>query len=728
MKKLLCAVVSIVAWGTTFGITQINISPKGSDSSGDGSAVNPFASFARAIDEFKKGTSGEFEIKVAEGEYFFDDGLIVREADLINKKLSIVGQIGKDGALPKLVGGKKINALKLEKVTDKSVLSKIPSDAEGTLFFLDLKKNGINNFGTYRQRGYAVRQGSLEMEAFLGDKPLRLAQYPNDESKIPIGKVLDKGLQRAIALGQGAYKPAPDKHVRGATFHYDSPRVERWLNAPEARVFGFLSVGWAHDEIEIKEIDVEKKTITLKSPHVYGVFSNERSKVPIANPADKAQNSDLCMRGYRVRNLIEEIDQNGEYFIDRQTGVFYVMLAQQPSENDNFYFSVMENPFFYFSNGKDILIKNLDFCVSRATAIRTSNCDDVSIKNCKIYNCAKAISIEGLTLSGALGGKRIAPKQKLPISSKNIKISDCKIFNIAYGAVGLDSGDRRTLEKSNSSIENCEFFDNGRVVPCSSPAVTLDGVAIKVANCEFRNHPHITLRHRGNDCVIERNIFTNCCKNSSDMGIIYTGRNPSMQGNVIRNNFFSQNLASHKEAMMCGVYVDDGSAGQLIEGNVFCRTGNMGRSAAFGAIYVHGGGDNIGRGNVFIECQSAMSQQTWKDEKFDELIAREKNKYYKDIDVTSEVYQKRYPKLKDQLTGAYPRRNTAENNRVYNTSLSMNGDMILIKNRCLELNDGVSAKEITDLKIWTIDDVKKFFGDDNVVKRAFSKKIGIIRK
>lgn len=706
MKKF--ASLLLVAFASqAFAVSHLYVSPDGSDETGSGGAGSPYKTLSAATRAVAKSKDKEVYIHILSGEHFIKDTMDFSGDAFRGKKIFIKGKLGKDAKKPRLIGGTKIPVSALKKVVDKEILKKTPADAEGTLYSIDLKKYGITDCGKMQQRGFADPRNTTQMEAFLDGNPMTLAQYPNSGEFMPIGEMIDGGYIARIAAGQGAFKPKADKVKRGATFKYSDPRHARWVNAPDAYISGYPSVGWAYDEIKIKSIDANKGTLTLASPHIYGVYSNLPQKFEKDDPARLAYGFDKCMRGYKVINLLEELDADGEYYIDRENCVFYAMFKNKPAPETPIYFSSLDKPFIKISKQKDIRIENLDFSCSRAVAIHVGKSENIFVDDCDIHSCARAATF---------------------VNGKRNRLNYCNVYDIAYSAVSMSGGDRKTLEKSNNQISNCRFYNNARVIPCSSSAVSMSGVGIRLSNCEFKNHPHVTVRHQGNDMLIEFNSFENCGIKSSDMGIVYTGRDQSCQGNIIRHNFFTENLAPHPNAMMCGVYVDDGSAGQLIERNVFCRTGNMGRSVAFGAIYVHGGCDNIAQRNVFIECDSGISQQEWTDEKYGAALKREAHKFYKNVDVNSDIYKKRYPKLADQLTANYPRVNYAEHNRVYDTSISMNGKVHLKRNKKLKLNEGVTKADVLKIKVWTLDDVRRCFGKDEVCAKAISLPIGVKEK
>lgn len=696
MNKRVIFVVfaSIFFAGISFGLSKFYVSPKGNDSSLGDTPQTAFATFEKAMSAVVKAPKGDVEVVFAAGDYFVKKGAVLGKRELSGKKLTISAE----GGRARLIGGVKVPARELREVKDEVILKKIPADAEGTLFAIDLKKFWISNFGKVEQRGFGTRARVIEMEAFHNLKPMLYAQYPNDSSLIKIGEVLDAGHIRAIAAGQDAYKPKPDPVIRGATFKYIGDRHARWVDAPDAFIRGNLSVGWADDQIQIKKIDTQKGTLELASPHIYGVYSC----VPDKN--GKLNRADIAVRGYQVYNLLEELDRNGEYYIDRKNGIFYVMFARKPA--GDFYFSTLCTPFFTIDGTANLTIKDIDFALCRNTAVKITGTRDSSFSNSEIRVCRNAMEFSGY---------------------RN-KVENCRIYDCALGGVSLSGGDRKLLHYSRNVIRNCEFFNNARLKMNYSPCLSMHGVAVTAENNEFHDHPHVCLAYTGNEMMIRNNSFIRCCKGSSDMGVTYTGRDQSEMGNVITNNFFSDNLPPRKGAMMCGVYVDDGSGGTKITKNIFCRTGSMGHSPAFGAVYFHAGFDNAVTENVFIECEQGVGQQLWSDERWAAALEREKFRFYTRVDVNSEVYKKKYPKLYRQFDPKTFRTNEVYRNSVFRTPLSLSGNMILRNNRNLLPNESAKIQDINAVKSWTQADVKKFFGDDNLVKNIFRKPIGIIRK
>jgi hypothetical protein len=101
----------------------------------------------------------------------------------------------------------------------------------------------------------------------------------------------------------------------------------------------------------------------------------------------------------------------------------------------------------------------------------------------------------------------------------------------------------------------------------------------------------------GNDHVIEFNEIHSVCYESNDAGAIYTGRDWTMRGTIIRHNYL-HHINGFEGRGCVGVYLDDMFCGTLIYGNVFYRV-TM-------AAFIGGGRDCAIENNIFVDCRPAV--------------------------------------------------------------------------------------------------------------------------
>ena len=668
---------------------QIFVSTKGSDKTGNGSKENPYASLPRALKDIN---AQKTRIVIEEGVYEIANPTIIKRVGFEKTRIEIEGN-GK----VEFIGAKRVPAKLLEKVTDKEFLSKFRNPEISTLYKLDLKKLGITDYGKLRRRGFAIANFPMQMEAFYSaSRELHLAKYPNF-GKLHIGKLIDPG-----------YAPSEDKNATPE----QKKRLPKFIASHEIApymyenddlwIMGILSYGWCDDHQKIKNIDRKTNEITLSAPHCYGVMSSH---------PDHAENKqDISVRGYYIYNVLEEIDAPYEYYIDRKQGVFYISLPIAPSDNDYFDFSITEKPLMYVMSSRNIAIKNIIFSSGRWHGIEITGSQKIDIENCTFKNFG---------MKGAVANLSETKSNNIATLTK-YKFAKCTFFDNGAGGIDISGGDRKTLSPARNLIEDCLFYNNSRVKKNYASSVNIGGVATTVDHCEFRDSAHQQISFMGNDHTIQNSIFTDGCKDTSDMGAIYTGRNPSNKGTQIRNNFFSNIQAKDKDSKVCSIYIDDGSGGMKIYKNIFCKATTSGASDVFGAIFLHGGHDNLMDKNVFIECEASVGHTRWDNKKWKKFITEDfKTRLKEEVDIESEPYKK-YPELKDFLTTDRERFNYVINSLFYKTRQPYWGDFRL-ENKHSKLLPISKPK----VKKWTLKDVEKYFGNNELVDSILKKKIGI---
>jgi len=109
--------------------------------------------------------------------------------------------------------------------------------------------------------------------------------------------------------------------------------------------------------------------------------------------------------------------------------------------------------------------------------------------------------------------------------------------------------------------------------------------------------PHSAVLYGGNEHIIEFNEIHHVALETSDVGALYTGRDWTSRGNVVRHNFI-HSLTSQGSIGTMGVYLDDCDSGDAIVGNVFYRAGR--------AAFIGGGRDNRVENNLFVDCEAAV--------------------------------------------------------------------------------------------------------------------------
>lgn len=679
-------------------VTNFFISTTGSDKN-QGTIEKPFATAEKAVESIRKCRQTQskelFNVFFRGGTYNLQSTLMLSTEISGTKSAPIVFRNYENEKVV-LHGGERIDGHHFSHCRDKQILYRLLPDVRDKIWVIDLRKEGIADFGIMKQHGFGKAPEPAPLELFINGQPQTLARYPN-EGILQIGKVFDKG----------SVPRNGDFSNRGAEFGYEYERPDRWAKADEIWLHGKFSAGYNDDNLKVERIDEAKRSIKVVQSHLYGVSSS----IYDDNFNKLKEPKKVSFRGYYAYSLLEEIDQPGEYYLDRKTGKLYIYPATD-LVSANIEVSLKESPFFSFKDASFIRIEGITFTCSRGLGIYEENCHDIVIDHCSFSNLGTVAvsmgqSYKDNTQSYNTDGSPNVEKIAEGIFESNV-IRNCLIYNTGTGGVLITGGDRKTLSKGNNLVYNTEFYNTDRINNTYSPAVKIFGCGNIVRNCYFHDLKHQAIGFMGNDHLIEYCRFDHVCNNADDMGAIYTGRDPSSRGTIIQYNYFSNILPQNNEISMCGVYFDDGSGGMVIKNNFFYKVGNPGHYQNFGAIFCHGGSDNQVLNNIFMDCSVALGQSSWDDERWNKYLEspliRERLK--NNVDIMSSTYQIRYPELKDYFTNIGRRLNLVRDNLFIRTVGVQNGDFMLRKNITLD-NAGddpekINYEEVTKFSSSTI--------------------------
>jgi len=622
-----------------FGFSQeLFIAPDGSDI-GNGSKNAPFATVEKALEVVsisrEKGGESTFTIYFREGTY------AVHNTIYLGKGLSNIVLSAYQKGKVSFFGGVSIPVSKIQKTE----LPATKYQAQRSVYKVDLKLVGITNYGSIRNVGFARPFGPSWGEVFVNGKALHLSRWPND-GMILTGKVLDPG----------SIPRNDDFSKKGGVFKYDQERISSWKKETDIWISGYFKWGYADDAVRIAKINTKNKTITTSQPTLYGFASGEH------------------FRRWYAFNVLEELDENREFYIDRKKGILYFISSEKEIESLNF--SIFEDPFFNIENVTDVKIEGINFEYSRGLGIAMSNTENITIKNCIFSNLGSL----GVTIGKGIepftnyrhAGNGI-PKEGIVGSiqqhlyanttfnregGKNNKIVNCSFSQLGAGGVSLGGGNRITLESGNNTIENCIFHDLNRIEKSYRPAVHLTGVGNKIVHCEIYNTPSMAILMQGNNHLLEYNYIHDVVLDADDQGAFYYGRDPSERGTVIRYNYF-ENIPDKYNT--CAIYNDDGACGLIVESNVFYKAGKWN-------VLLGGGSDNIYTNNIFIGTKYGIHVdnrlQNWSSGILDKggLIEKRLNA----VNYQRPPYSTQYPELPNYWNNAaLPTGNLVNNNIFY---------------------------------------------------------------
>ena len=562
----------------------------------------------------------------------------------------------------RLSGGREVPATRFGPVSAAAALGRLPPESRPHVREVDLRALGITDFGTHRQFGHGLPVVPAPLELFWNDTALPLARYPNTGA-IALGRIIEPGSMPRTG----------DYSNRGGRFHYTDPRHARWVGVPDVWLQGYFNHGFADDKIRIAAIDPAKQEVTLATPHLYALGSG--------------QNFNL----YVALNLLEELDEPGEWYVDAAAGRLYLWPPGDGAEA-RVTVSVLEQALVALDHVSFCTLRGLIMEDGRALGLSIEGGSDNRIVDCTVRNVGTggimlgqgarqtfphvtADDYTGVPASREVGSFHshlyLDTVWERDAGVRHV-IEGCEIYNTGSGGIFLGGGSKKRLEPGHNVVTDCRIHDFNRRNKAGAAGVIVDGCGNRVVHNEIFNADLQGIFVHGNEHVFEFNHLHHVALNSNDASAWYLGRDPSDQGNVVRWNFF-HDVGRPDRKWMMGVYCDDATAGVLIEGNVFYRV------ASFGTVYSNGGHDIVVRNNIFIEGYGPAYQlkSMWYDFGQDSIpyYFGAKGIYTKRltqaVDIRRPPYSERYPLLQNWLdlmpdgktyVGMRPMRNVFDGN------------------------------------------------------------------
>jgi len=648
-RRGVCFLLALFLAGRALA-AELYVSPTGNDAN-PGTQSQPLATLRGARDAIRsiKQRAGlppdGINVNLAPGTYRLTQTFELNDADSGQETARITYRAAAAHDVF-IIGGIDIPPASVTPVTDPAILDRLPPASRGKVVQVNLKALGVTDFGPIGPRGYDRPITPAPLEVFINDQPLTLARWPNaGEAPIPIGQVLDKG----------SVPRNGDFSNRGATFTYDTDRPARWQSASDIWISGLFNNGYADDMLAVAKIDIDKKTITTAGPHMYGFSTGKPWNTWFAS------------------NLLEEIDQPGEFYADSHTGILY-FLPPSPLENAHIQISTLNGPMVAMESASFITFERLTFECSRGIGIYIERGRSNLIAGCTLRNLGlMAVCIgQGVTPDpqgrheytgqpvsrtvGSLETHMYANTAFNRQAGVDQRVQSCDIYNTGAGGISLGGGDRKTLTPAANAVVNCDIHNFNRWYRSYCAGVNIDGVGNIVQHCHIYDCPSSAIYLHGNDHIIEYNQVDHALIDANDMGAFYMGRNPSEQGNILRYNFFHDCGNSHGATYV--FHLDDGTCGTKIIGNIVDASDHI--------CDVNGGYDNQFINNIFIDNRNSAPAHAgiragYDAKKWATFIHTplQQSRLHGDVDITGPLYSSRYPDLAtlEQAQPPTPRRN-----------------------------------------------------------------------
>lgn len=566
------------------------ISPDGSDSN-PGTASAPFQTLEKAKNSVRlkllEADKKTISVNIKGGIYYLEKPVVFGSEDAGKENMPVVYK-SVDGEEPVFTGSREVKNWQLLNKPEK--LNLLSEKVRGKIYVCDTKAAGISNFGDPTEIG-------KRPELFCNNEPQTLARWPN------------RGFVHAGLTKGKTVLPETRPKVHGTAegiFEYTDNLQNRWATENDIRLGGYWYWDWSDEFQKVEKIDTSLKLMYLSKPyHNYGYKDSLR---------------------YFGLNLFKEIDVPGEWYLDRTDGLLYWFPPEGITPaTAKVTLSVFDAPYMIeMKNCSNVTLQGLSFQEARGSAISISEGNNCLISNCRIERFGK----DGIHIDEGTGHG----------------IAGCLLRTLGCSGIKIKGGDRKSLTPANHFVENTvvEYFSLFKRT--YEPAVYMEGCGNSIKNNRFRFSSSSAMRLEGNDFTVEYNQISQVVNESDDQGGLDMFYNPSYRGTVIRYNHWSDiKGGTHHGA--AGVRLDDMISGVIISGNIFERCGAL----HFGGVQIHGGKDNLVENNLFFNCPAAVSFSAWGEKRWLEQLESPvlQKKLYEEVDIRSDLYQKKYPALKN---------------------------------------------------------------------------------
>lgn len=546
------------------------------DDSGDGSEESPFRTLEKAVDtanNLRKDSDKLIEIFLREGTYSVtntiklinsqkDDSLL-RISAYQDEKVTVNAGVDIPLADMTVADSDFINAI-IDKPNDNSVLQ------------YDLKKAQIEDYGEISLRGHLISdEKEAQAELSFNGEVQKLAGWPNGEYT---------GLIKPTDSNEYG-KRTKSGIANGCSFQVNYDRPSQWSKPEQAWLSGTIGPNYEFDYYPVSRFDSEEKRVYLSR----GVLEKYYTE-PY----------------YRFENIPEELDEPGEYYIDRQCGMLY-FYPPKDAPKDSMLTITMSTPtldvsgkaansMFRIENSNNIIFENLTFKGGRGSAITGKNNSNVQFINCEINSFGE----NGIRFD----------------TSTDITISDCKIHDVGQdGILFVNCGNYQTLSPSNIVVSNNDIYNFARLERSYKTGIDFGYrcVGATASNNHIHNGPHAGMIFYGVNNDIYGNEFDNLVTEFSDMDALYCNNSnyPWERGNKIHNNYFhdigKSSMNGRHQINVRAIRTDNRGCGLNIYENLFYNIGDGGNgngNNGIGAITAEGTRNRI-YNNLFVDCNEA---------------------------------------------------------------------------------------------------------------------------
>lgn len=432
-------------------------------------------------------------------------------------------------------------------------------------------------------------------QLFLDGRRMQLARYPNYDPVNPNGGFAY--VDGIVPKDSEKYKDNPDHPPR--QIRYKIKDARSWAHPELAEVIYFPWHNWLNISVPVASVDKEQRIITLTRD----VKTHDGYPGGV-RPGDR----------YFLRNLFEELDSPGEWYLDHAAHTLYFW-PPRPLDGVEVYAPTTEDLIEIGRGAAWITLRGftLECCDGYAVAVRGAS------------HCLVA----GNTIRNTAGGRLGGGGGVLVDGGAGCGVVGNDISDVGNIGITLRGGDKETLTPGGHYADN-NYLHHIGVLNAHGHGIRIEGVGLRVSHNLMHDITRSGLFGGGNDCVVEYNHIRHDNLMTEDTAGYYNGGNWHNRGQIVRYNYVHDTLGYGRRGgkwitpvFAWGIYLDDDESGTTVYGNIVARV-------PLGGVHVHAGRENVVENNIIVDCAKQQFQMSGHDPAHSQwLIDKKKAEFLK---------------------------------------------------------------------------------------------------
>ncbi|MBA3776530.1 MAG: right-handed parallel beta-helix repeat-containing protein, partial [Betaproteobacteria bacterium] len=438
---VLFAIALLIAATSHTGAATFHVSAAGDDSN-PGTDAKPFLTLERARDEIRSLTRDRplreaIKVVLQGGNHVRRDTFELSAQDSGTSEFRVTWEAAANKQA-RLTGATMLPVTAFGPLTNQAARAQLRESARQRVLQVDLRPFADLQLGEYPQ---TFRGAPAAPELFFNDQRMTVARWPN-KGWATVSKIIDAG----------SVPREGDQSNRPGIFAFAGDEPARWNVDAGVWLQGYWCYDWYDEAIRIRSIDRDQRQITLAAAALYGVKQG--------NPSP---------RRFRALNVFEELDEAGEFYIDRAARVLYFW-PPSSIEGARITLSTLKGPLLRVKDAQHVTVRGIIIEASLGAAIEVSGGQANRIESCTVRNVREL----GIRITGG----------------SEHRVENCDITDTGTGGLVLEGGDRKALTPGNHQAINNHIWNFSRHQLTGAYGITLGGVGNRAAHNLIHDAPH----------------------------------------------------------------------------------------------------------------------------------------------------------------------------------------------------------------------------------------------